>query len=82
VSTITFQEELKVVTPLRSLVGVMIMLQDLTTGSVPTHGTQVGVNKVSSELSKEIAVLMKPPMDVLQILKLLNSHSDLITLDT
>jgi len=55
----------------------MMLIQDLTTGSVLTHGTLTGVKKVSSELSKEIAVLMMLPMAALPLLEKLNSSNDL-----
>jgi hypothetical protein len=54
-STYTRLVLLKVDTPLKSLVGDK--KPELTSGSLPTHGTPVGVNKDSSESKKVKSVL-------------------------
>jgi len=65
-----------VVMPLKSLVGVQKAAP--TIGSVPTHGEEAGVKKVSSESSKEIVVLTKlPTVALLTLLQvLMNSFND------
>jgi len=75
VSTNTSLVDKKVDTPLKSLVGAMIPLQDLTTGSVPTHGTLTGVKTVSSELNKETVALMMLPSVVLPLLTRVTMNS-------
>jgi hypothetical protein len=55
----------------------MTLLQALTTGSAPTHGTPTGVNQVSSELSRVTAALMRPPTVASPMYNQLSSSNDL-----